>query len=126
MTPEQVLSNKPKVLTQKQRESYFEKGYLLVENAIPKDWLERMRAVTNEMVDRSRSVVGPHKADQGHGVALRQETQHVIGAALGPSVERIGQHLGQKENIHDPCIRSAMATVRKRICRSSSGAMWRT
>lgn len=31
MTPEQVLSNKPKVLTQKQRESYFEKGYLLVE-----------------------------------------------------------------------------------------------
>lgn len=56
MTPEQVLANKPKVLTQKQRESYFEKGYLLVENAIPTDWLERMRAVTNEMVDRSRKL----------------------------------------------------------------------
>ena len=56
MTPEQVLSHKPKILTQKQRESYFEKGYLLVENAIPKDWIERMRAVTTEMVDRSRKL----------------------------------------------------------------------
>ena len=30
MTPEQVLSIKPRVLTQKQREFYFENGYLLL------------------------------------------------------------------------------------------------
>ena len=55
MTPEQVLSQPPRVLSQKQRESYFEKGYLLVERAVPMDWLERLRAVTAEMVERSRS-----------------------------------------------------------------------
>jgi ectoine hydroxylase len=54
MTPEQVLDQKPRVLTQKQRESYFEKGYLLVEKAVPMDWIEQIRTVTDEMVERSR------------------------------------------------------------------------
>ncbi len=31
MTPEEVLSIKPRILTQKQREFYFENGYLLLE-----------------------------------------------------------------------------------------------
>ena len=35
MTPEEVLSIKPKVLTQKQREFYFENGYLLLEKFLP-------------------------------------------------------------------------------------------
>ncbi len=56
MTPEAVLSIAPKVLTQKQRESYFECGYLLVEKAIPDDWLERLRGATNEMIEKSRAV----------------------------------------------------------------------
>ena len=34
MTPEQVLAIKPKVLTQAQREAYFNDGFLLVERAI--------------------------------------------------------------------------------------------
>ena len=33
MTPEQVLAQPARILSQKQRESYFAKGYLLVENA---------------------------------------------------------------------------------------------
>ena len=36
MTPEQVLSIKPKVLTQKQREFYFENGYVLLEKFLPR------------------------------------------------------------------------------------------
>jgi hypothetical protein len=35
MTPEEVLSINPKVLTQKQREFYFENGYLLLEKFLP-------------------------------------------------------------------------------------------
>ena len=35
MTPEQILSIKPKVLTQKQREFYFENGYILLEKLLP-------------------------------------------------------------------------------------------
>src|SRR5882724_384624 len=54
MTPEDVLSKPPRVLSQKQRESYFANGYLLVERAVPMDWIERIRAVTVEMVERSR------------------------------------------------------------------------
>jgi hypothetical protein len=56
MTPEQVLSIKPKVLTQKQREFYFENGYVLLEKFLSDDWIERLRAATEEMVDRSRAV----------------------------------------------------------------------
>src|SRR5260370_25022504 len=54
MTPEQVLSQPPRVLSQDQRESYFAKGYLLVENAVPREWVEKLRSVTAEMVERSR------------------------------------------------------------------------
>jgi len=54
MTPEHVLAQPPRILSQAQREDYFAKGYLLVERAIPTDWIERLRAVTAEMVDRSR------------------------------------------------------------------------
>ena len=54
MTPEQILSLRPKVLSQAQRESYFENGYLLLEAIIPEDWLERLRAVTQEMVEQTR------------------------------------------------------------------------
>jgi ectoine hydroxylase-related dioxygenase (phytanoyl-CoA dioxygenase family) len=56
MTPEQVLAQKPKVLTQKQREFYFENGYILLEKFLSDHWIERLRAATEEMVDRSRSV----------------------------------------------------------------------
>lgn len=56
MTPEQVLAIKPKVLTQKQREAYFADGYLLLEKIIPAEWIEKLRRVTEEMVERSRAV----------------------------------------------------------------------
>jgi len=59
MTPEQILSHPPRVLTQAQRESYFEKGYLLVENVVPDEWIERLRDVTNGFVERSREISNP-------------------------------------------------------------------
>jgi len=56
MTPEEILSHEPKVLTRKQRESYFQDGYILLEKVIPDDWIDRLRATTEEMVDRSREI----------------------------------------------------------------------
>lgn len=50
------MSIAPKVLSQKQRESYFEDGYLLLEKLVPDDMLERLRAVTDEMIEASRKV----------------------------------------------------------------------
>ena len=55
MTPEQVLAQPARILSQKQRESYFAKGYLLLEKAVPSEWIERLRTVTAEMVERSRA-----------------------------------------------------------------------
>ena len=56
MTPEQILAIAPKVLTQAQREQYFDQGYLLVPGAIDETWLERLRTATAALVERSRAV----------------------------------------------------------------------
>jgi ectoine hydroxylase len=56
MTPDEVLSIKPKILTERQREDYFEKGYLLLEKIIPAATIEHLRAVTNAMVEQTRSL----------------------------------------------------------------------
>lgn len=56
MTPEDILSHEPRVLSQKQREFYFENGYLLVEKIISDEWLERLNAAVSRKVEESRRV----------------------------------------------------------------------
>ena len=56
MTPEQVLAEPPRVLTQEQRESYFESGYVSVESLISQELIDRLNEVTAVFVERSRSV----------------------------------------------------------------------
>ena len=71
MTPEKILSYEPVVLTQAQRRSYFEKGYLLVERIVPEDWVARLIEITDEMVQRSRSLTesdGIFDLEPGHTV----------------------------------------------------------
>lgn len=54
MNVEQVLSHPPRVLTQAQREAYFEQGYLCVEGLIPEAKLQHLRATTQAFIERSR------------------------------------------------------------------------
>ena len=61
MTPEKVLAIKPKVLTQAQREHYFREGYLLLEKAIPDEWIQKLRRATEELVERGRKVTKSDK-----------------------------------------------------------------
>jgi ectoine hydroxylase len=56
MTPEDVLVLEPKVLTQAQRESYFENGYLLLERVLSDEWIENLRQATDEKIEESRAV----------------------------------------------------------------------
>ena len=56
MTPEQILNNEPRVFSQKQRESYFANGYMLVDKIIPDDWVNRLIWIPDEVVERSRSL----------------------------------------------------------------------
>lgn len=55
MTPEQVLEREPKVLTQEQRLSYFENGYLLLEGLVSSETVDGLLAATEEIVARSRT-----------------------------------------------------------------------
>ena len=72
MTPDDIRSIPPKILSEAQRESYFETGYLLVEKAISEDWLERLRATTDEMIERGRRVASSDAVwdlEEGHSAA---------------------------------------------------------
>ena len=56
MTPEEVLSHPSTVLSQAQREAYFEQGYVCVERVISDEWLTRLNRVTESFVGGSREV----------------------------------------------------------------------
>jgi ectoine hydroxylase-related dioxygenase (phytanoyl-CoA dioxygenase family) len=80
MTPETILTHKPAVLTQEQREAYFEKGFLVASGLIPGEWLKLLRERSAEFVDKSRGVTASneefdigseHRADHPHVRRLR-------------------------------------------------------
>ena len=56
MTPEQILAIPPRVLKQSQREAYFNDGFIILEKVIGDDWIGKLRAATDELVERSRKV----------------------------------------------------------------------
>ena len=56
MAPEEVLKSKPRVVSRQQQESYFENGYLLVENAVDKETLKKLQVCTAKAIDDSRKV----------------------------------------------------------------------
>ena len=56
MLIDEIRQTAPKVLSSEQREFYWENGYLLLEKIIPDEWLDRLRAATDEMVERSRAL----------------------------------------------------------------------
>lgn len=54
MKPEQILARMPKVLRQSQREQFFHDGYLVIDQFIGQDWLDRLWAVTHDFIEESR------------------------------------------------------------------------
>ena len=53
---QEIFAQRARVLTQDQREFYFQRGYLLLEHLIEPAWLERLCAVTASFVEESRTV----------------------------------------------------------------------
>jgi len=56
MKAEQILARPPRVLSQEQREFYFENGYLLLESFVSREWLDRIWEVSNTFIERSRGL----------------------------------------------------------------------
>src|SRR4051812_19295757 len=70
MKPEDVLMHPALVLTEAQRTAYFADGCLILLDYVPQAWLARLRAATQEMLERSRSIVqsdGIFVLEEGHG-----------------------------------------------------------
>ena len=69
MKIEKILSHKPKVLSDAQRNAYFKDGYLVLDRFISDEWLDRLWAVTNEFIDESRTYTksdSKFDLDSGH------------------------------------------------------------
>jgi ectoine hydroxylase len=72
MKTEDILATTPTVLSQAQREAYFEDGYLLLESFVSHDWLERLRAITDEFIEASRTLeksTATFDLEAGHSAA---------------------------------------------------------
>jgi ectoine hydroxylase len=54
MTPAEILETPATALTDVQRKQYFEQGFLTIPNAIPVDWVNRLRQLSAEFLDASR------------------------------------------------------------------------
>ncbi|HEU5190685.1 MAG TPA: hypothetical protein VFX14_13445, partial [Methylomirabilota bacterium] len=53
MLRDQILSLPPLVLTQRERERYFEDGFLAVPGYVGAEWVDRLRAVVVAKVEES-------------------------------------------------------------------------
>ncbi|MEM7252413.1 MAG: phytanoyl-CoA dioxygenase family protein [Pseudomonadota bacterium] len=70
MLEEDVLSIRPKVLSDAQRAFYFENGYLLVPHVVPREVIDALNALTREWVDKSCAVTQSDDVfdlEPGHG-----------------------------------------------------------
>lgn len=68
MTPDAILAHPARVLTQAQRESYFETGYLLAPSLIDAATIDTLVAVTARFVEESRGLTkGDGRIDIGPG-----------------------------------------------------------
>ena len=55
MTPEDVLAHKPVVLSQEQRQLYFDQGFLKIDGLMDDDWLNRLRSLSDDFIEASRA-----------------------------------------------------------------------
>ena len=74
MTPEQVLSYPPRVLSQAQREFYFDNGYLEVKGLVDSTELEPLQRGARQLVERSRHCSA---ADVEYVVAAGHSAEHI-------------------------------------------------
>ena len=52
----EILARPAKILTQAQRQDYFEQGFIGVQKLVDATWLERLQGVTSEFIERSRDL----------------------------------------------------------------------
>ena len=69
MRQNDVLSHPARVLTQDEREFFFDQGYVVKEGAMSEDWIARLKTGIARLVDKSRELTtsdGVFDLEQGH------------------------------------------------------------
>ena len=56
MTPEEILEQPNRILTQAQREEYFEKGFISLQELVPITVLKELQKTTNSFVQKSKKI----------------------------------------------------------------------
>ena len=56
MRLEQIYSVPPTVISQDQRESYYELGYLILPDSIGEEWLDPLRSAVDDLIELTRSM----------------------------------------------------------------------
>jgi ectoine hydroxylase len=83
MTPEDILKHAPNVLSQEQRQFYFDHGYVKAEGLIPEEMLDTLRTATDELLEESRSVTASNdRFDLGPDHSAREPRPRRIRAAV--------------------------------------------
>src|SRR5690606_41678453 len=69
MKPEDVMRHPLNVLTHEQRLRYFRDGYLVLPDYVPAEWLAKLVAAADDLIEGSRKVTqsdGVYTLDEGH------------------------------------------------------------
>jgi ectoine hydroxylase-related dioxygenase (phytanoyl-CoA dioxygenase family) len=105
MKPEDVLKHPANVLTDEQRQAFFDKGFVALPNYVPEAWLSRLRAAMAELLDRSRAVT------QSDSIFALEEGH----SSAEPRLHRVSspqdQHPTFWEFMRDPIMTSLAADV---------------
>ena len=56
MKPQDVLKHPTNVLTEAQRQQFFDEGFVVLPDYVPEPWLARLRAAMAELLERSRAI----------------------------------------------------------------------
>ena len=73
MTPEEILAQPARVMSQAQRRQFFDQGYQLLPGVIEAEWLTRLNGALAELVERSRDLTqsdGVFDLEEGHSAAV--------------------------------------------------------
>ena len=85
MTPEEILAEPARVLSQAQREHYFEKGFVGAEGLLPADVLAELIRVTDDFVEASKAETQSGKVfdiGPGHGPDTPASVAHSSWAPM--------------------------------------------
>ena len=69
MLTEEILKHPTSILTEVQRSQYFERGFLVLPDYVPHEWLARLRAAMGECMERSKALAQSDKIyvlEDGH------------------------------------------------------------